>query len=136
MRVTRPVRGRVVRRRPDVGGPWALHKLRRARGEPHNSRATSCEGMHPNLEGQDGAVAVSLAIRSASVGRCLGDSWSSLPTRFGASGYRCTTLQGENYTYSRVLGHVHSYSSVSSSRVENPNFYLPLVHFPLWSQMR
>ena len=51
-----------------------LIQLRMARGEPHNSRATSCEGMHPNLEGQDGAVAVSLALRSASVGRCLGDS--------------------------------------------------------------
>ena len=30
--------------------------------------------MHPNLEGQDGAVAVSLALQSASVGRCLGYS--------------------------------------------------------------
>ena len=30
--------------------------------------------MHPNLEGQDGAVAVSLALQCASVSRCLGDS--------------------------------------------------------------
>jgi len=29
-----------------------------------------------------------------------------------------------------------SYSSVTSSRVVNPAFYLPLVHFPLWSQLR
>jgi len=29
-----------------------------------------------------------------------------------------------------------SYSSGASSRVVNPDFYLPLVHFPLWSQMR
>ena len=29
-----------------------------------------------------------------------------------------------------------SYSSVTSFRVVNPDFYLPLVHFPLWSQMR
>ena len=45
-------------------------------------------------------------------------------------------LQGENYTYSRVLGHVHSYFSVTPFRVVNPAFYLSLVHFPLWSQMR
>ena len=45
-------------------------------------------------------------------------------------------LQDEIYTYSRVLSHVHSYSSVTLSRVVNPDFYLPLVHFPLWSQMR
>ena len=45
-------------------------------------------------------------------------------------------LQSEIYMYSRVLDHVHSYSSVTSSRVVNPDFYLPLVHFPLWSQVR
>jgi len=46
-------------------------------------------------------------------------------------------LQGEIYTYSRVLGHVYfSYTSVISFRVVNPDFYLPLVHFPLWSQLR
>ena len=45
-------------------------------------------------------------------------------------------LQGEIYTYSCILGHVHSYSSVTTSRVVNPDFYLPLVNFPLWSQLR
>jgi hypothetical protein len=44
-------------------------------GESHTTPGRPlCEGMHPNLEGQDGAVAVSLALRSASLGRCLGDS--------------------------------------------------------------
>ena len=57
---------------------------------PHNSRETSCEGMHPNLDGQDGAVAVSLILsrpvpRSQSVDGSAGD---------GASGYRCTTPAG------------------------------------------
>jgi len=32
MRVTRPVRSRVVRGRPDAGVAWALYKLRMARG--------------------------------------------------------------------------------------------------------
>ena len=36
--------------------------------------APTTRGLHPNLGGQDGAVAVNLALRSASVGRCLGDS--------------------------------------------------------------
>ena len=54
----------------------------------------------------------------------------------GRVGTGAQPLQGETYTYSRVLGHVHSYSSVTSSRVVNPAFYLPLVHFPLWSQLR
>ena len=48
----------------------------------------------------------------------------------GRVGTGAQPLQGENYTYSRVLGHVHSYSSVTSSRVVNPDFYLPLVHSP------
>ena len=46
-------------------------------------------------------------------------------------------LQGENYTYSRVLGHVQLLIWLHFHRVGNPSiFYLPLVHFPLWSQMR
>ena len=61
MRVTRPVRGRVVRRRPDAGGPWALHKLRRARGEPHNSRVPQPRrGCIPTWGDRNGAVVVSL----------------------------------------------------------------------------
>ena len=39
-----------------------LVQLRMARGGPHNSRATSCERMHPNLGGQDGAGAVSFVL--------------------------------------------------------------------------
>jgi len=42
--------------------------------------APTMRGLHPNLGGQDGAVAVSLALRSSSVDRCLGDSRSSLPS--------------------------------------------------------
>ena len=33
-----------------------------AGGGPHNSRAASCERMHPNLGEQDGAVAVSFVL--------------------------------------------------------------------------
>ena len=54
----------------------------------------------------------------------------------GQVGTGAQPLQSENYMYSRVLGYVHSYSSITLSRVVNPDFYLPLVHFPLWSQMR
>ena len=32
------------------------------KGGPHNSRATSCARLHPNLGEQDGAVAVSLVL--------------------------------------------------------------------------
>ena len=70
------------------------------------------------------------------------ESWLWAVSQLGRSrlaarvGIGVQPLQGEIYTYSRVLGHVHSYSSVISSRVVNPDFYLPLVHFPLWSQMR
>ena len=93
-------------------------------------------GLHPNLGGQDGAVAVSLALRSTSVGRCLGDSQV-------APGW----IRGEwvqVYNPSRVKS-IHiavysvmyiSYTYVTSFRVVNPDFYLPLVHFLLWSQMR
>ena len=54
---------------------------------PHNSKATSCEGMHLNLGGQDGAIAVSLVLsrpvpRGQSVDRSTG---------IVVSGYRCTT---------------------------------------------
>ena len=46
-------------------------------------------------------------------------------------------LHGENYTYSRVLSHVQLLIWLHFHRVVNPSiFYLPLVHFPLWSQMR
>ena len=62
MRVTRPVRSWVVRGRPDAGVAWALYNSGWQGVGPHNSRATSCERMHPNLEGQDGAVAASLVL--------------------------------------------------------------------------
>ena len=39
----------------------------------------------------------------------LGRSWLAAQVGTGAQ-----PLQGENYTYSGVLGHVHSYSSVTS----------------------
>ena len=45
-----------------LGEHGCLVELRMAGGEPHNSRATSCERMHPNLGGQDGVVAVSLVL--------------------------------------------------------------------------
>ena len=39
-------------------------------------------------------------------------------------------LQGENYTYSRVLSHVHSCSSVTSSRVVSLRFLPPSSPLP------
>ena len=39
-------------------------------------------------------------------------------------------LQGENYTYSRVLGHVNSYSSVTSSSVVYPDILPPSSPLP------
>ena len=75
MRVTRPVWSRVVRGRPDGGGAWALGRTLDGRGRATKLQsAPTMRGLHPNLGGQDGAVAVSLALRSTSVGRCLGDS--------------------------------------------------------------
>ena len=75
MRVTRPVRSRVVRGRPETGGAWALGGTSDGRGRATQLHgAPTTRGLHPNLGGQDGAVAVGLALRSASVGRCLGDS--------------------------------------------------------------
>ena len=89
--------------------------------------------MHPNLGGQDGVVAVSLVL-SRPVPRS--QSELSAGWRRGEWVHVRNPYRVKNYTYSRVLGHVHSYSSVTSSRVVNPAFYLPLVHFPLWSQLR
>ena len=52
-----------------------LVELRMAGGEPHNSRAPQpLRGCIPTWGDRNGAVAVSLALQSASVGRCLGDS--------------------------------------------------------------
>ena len=39
-------------------------------------------------------------------------------------------LQGEIYMYSRVFGHIHSYSSVTSSSVVNPDFLPPSSPLP------
>ena len=64
-----------MRGRPDAGGAWALGGTSDGRGRATQLQgAPTTRGLHPNLGGQDGAVAVSLALRSASVGRCLGDS--------------------------------------------------------------
>ena len=73
-----------------------------AREGPHNSRATSCGRTHPNLGEQDGAVAVSFVM----VDRCLGVSQSCYRLASGRVGTGVQPLQGENNTYSRVLGHV------------------------------
>ena len=54
-----------------------------------------------------------------------GSSWLA----FGRVGTGVQPLQGENYTYSRVLGYVHSYSSVTSSSLVLLYFYLSLVYF-------
>ena len=90
MRVTRPVRSRVVQGRPDAGVAWAYINSGWEEVGPHNSRAASCERMHPNLGGQDDAIAVNLVLskpvpRSQSVDGSAGD---------GASGYRCATSAG------------------------------------------
>ena len=45
----------------------------------------------------------------------------------GRVGTGAQPLQGENYMYSRVLGHIYSYSSVTSSSLVLFDFYLPLV---------
>ena len=98
-------------------------------GRPHNSRATSCERMHPNLGEQDGAVAVSFVM----VDRCLGVSQSCYRLASGRVGTGVQPLQGENYTYSLVLGYVHSYSSITSSRVVTLIFLPPSsTTFPAW----
>ena len=41
-------------------------------------------------------------------------------------------LQGENYTYSHVLGHVQPLIRLHFHRVVLLDFYLPLVHFLAW----
>ena len=67
-------------------------------------------------------------------GLCLKMATAVFAARVGTG---VQPLQGENYTYSRVLGHVQLFIRLHFHRVVNPSiFYLPLVHFPLWSQMR
>ena len=91
MHVTRPVRSRVVRGRPDAEGTWALGGSSDGKGRATQLRgAPTTRGLHPNLGGQDGAVAVSLVLsrpmpRSQSVDGSAGDE---------ASGYRCATPAG------------------------------------------
>jgi hypothetical protein len=55
----------------------------------------------------DGTEPTSFRVNRPASRRSVG----SLLAGFNSSGSRCTTLQGENYTYSRVLGHVQPYSS-------------------------
>ena len=93
------------------GSSMGLIQLRMARGGPHNSRATSYERMHPNLGESDGVVAVSFVLSRPVLWDQSSRSWLAS----GRVGTGAQPLQGENYTYSRVLGHVHSYSSVTSS---------------------
>ena len=62
--------------------------------------------------------------------RCLGVSRSTDQLVSWRVGSGVQPLQSENYMYSRVLGHVHPYSSVTSSSLVLPDFYLPLVYFP------
>ena len=45
-------------------------------------------------------------------------------------------LQGENYTYSRILGHVQLLIRPHFHRVLNPSILPPYTPLPLWSQMR
>ena len=90
MRVTRPVRSRVVRGRPDAGVAWALYKLRMAGGEATQLKGDLLRGYASQPGGQDDAVAVSLVLsrpvpRSQSVDGSAGD---------GASGYGCATPAG------------------------------------------
>ena len=108
-----------------------------AGGEPHNSRAPQPRGdCIPTWGGQDGAVAVCLGLRSTSVGRCLGDSqvapgWIRGEWVQVYNPYRVKSIHIAAYSVMYI-----SYTSVTLFRVVNPDFYLPLVQFPLWSQMR
>ena len=56
-----------------LGEHGRLVELRMGRATQLQGTPTT-RGLHPTLGGQDGAVAVSLAVRSTSVGRCLEDS--------------------------------------------------------------
>ena len=76
----------------------------------HSPGATSCERTRPNPGKQDGAMAASLVL-SRPVSRCQSAGLRLAAIRVGTG---VQPLQGENYTYSRVLGHVHSYSSVAT----------------------
>ena len=64
------------------------------------------------------------------------ESWLWAVSQLGRSrlaarvGTGVQPLQGEIYMYSRVLGHVHPHSSVTSSSLVLLDFYLPLAHFP------
>ena len=93
MCVTRPVSrmGIIVRGRFSAGVVLALRNPEFQKGgKPHNSRATSCEGMHPNLGEQDGTIVVSFILsRSVPRGQSVDGS-----VGIGASRYRCTTPTG------------------------------------------
>jgi len=99
---------------------WNSEWLRESLTTPGRPLAGGCT---PNPGVQDGAVAVSFV-------RCLGVSWSTDRLVSWRVGSGVQPLQGENYTYSRVLGHVHPYFFVTSSSLVLPDFYLPLVYFP------
>ena len=58
--------------------------------------------MHPDREGMMVAVAISFVI----VDRCLGVIRLMGRLALGRVGTSAQPLQGENYTYSRVLDHV------------------------------
>ena len=77
----------------------------------HSPGATSCERTRPNPGKQDGAMAASSCSQQTGASESVGVvCWLAT----GRVGTGVQPLQGENYTYSRVLGHVHSYSSVTS----------------------
>ena len=57
-----------------------------------------------------------------------GSSWQVL----GRVGTSAQPLQGENYSYSCVLGHVQLLIRLHFHIVVLPDFYLHLVYFPAW----
>ena len=78
-----------------------LVELQMAGGEPHNSRAPQPRGgCIPTWGDRNGAIADSLVLVSR---RKSGRSWLDS----GRVGTGVQPLQGEIYTYNRVLGHVH-----------------------------
>jgi hypothetical protein len=71
---------------------------------------------------------VSRLLVSISVDQCLIIQLAYYQLALIQVGLGVQPLQGENYTYSRVLGHGQPYFSITLIRVLLPDFYLRLVN--------
>ena len=79
--------------------------------------------MRPKPGEQDGVVAVSFV----TVDWCLGVSWICCRLASVRVGTHVQPVLGENYMYSRVLGHVQLLIRLHFHGVVLPDFYLTLV---------